>query len=183
MKYANCIMEVVSRLFSAYVLLLWLEELALPAITEIFLGSRTLRWGSKIGMPSLLCHANFSRRLLPCSPLSYCAFLGSFVAPSQWMVFAVTPLPTLPHQSTIATVPQGCLTIAIFNESVSKCIKSTLRLWSSEISTYKRPLDSYACPDQRRGKRAKSTNIYTWILFSKAHAFFWEKAQSVPLVV
>ena len=146
MKYVNCIIVVVSHgCFSAYVLLLWLEELALPAITEIFLGSRTLRWGSKIGMPSLLCHANFSRRLLPCSPLSYCAFLGSFVAPSQWMVFAVTPLPTLPHQSTIATVPQGCLTIAKLNESVSKCIKSTLRF--SEISTYIKGLtfEGYVC--------------------------------------
>ena len=32
---------------------------------------------------------------------------------------------------------------------------------SSGIDYHNRPSDSYACPDQRRGKRAKSTNIYT----------------------
>ena len=34
-----------------------------------------------------------------------------------------------------------------------------------------RPLGSYACSDQKRGKRAKSTNIYTYNFFQKPMHF------------
>ena len=52
---------------------------------------------------------------------------------------------------------QACLT-----KLVHTCITCFrfLKPWGSIIYLDKRPLDSYACPDQRIGKRAKSTNIY-----------------------
>ena len=47
--------------------------------------------------------------------------------------------------------------------------------------TYKRPLDSYACPDQSRGKRAKSTNIYKCNLFSKTTCNFLGKGAACSI--
>ena len=50
--------------------------------------------------------------------------------------------------------------------------------WFILFNRNKRPLDSYDCPDQRKGKRAKSTNIYAWFFFKSTFIFLGKGAAS-----
>ena len=52
---------------------------------------------------------------------------------------------------------------------------------TSHLYNNKRPLDSYASPDQSKGKRVKLTNIFKCKRDFKLHTIFWEKAQLVPI--
>ena len=74
---------------------------------------------------------------------------------------------------------EGWSYLALFGLSAPK--SAYLKLFLI-LLVYKRPLDSYAYPDQSRGKRAKLTSILKSKKI-KPHAIFWEKAQLVLTVV